>query len=176
MVDSLHHERYKKDEKMLEVLAQAEKSLPKLLRDPDGWNDIDVDYHPPRVERLWRPFGESRIYLHRIHPCEANEALFHPHPWPSAMLVISGNYEMAMGYGVEEPPMMAEIAMVPGSRYAMIHPDAWHYVRPIDKVAYSLMVSGQPWQRKAPKSDQPLQSLTPEAKNEILEVFRSIYS
>ena len=160
---------------MLDALFELERVLPELLSDAAGWKDVDVDYHPPRVERLWRQWGEHRIYLHRIHPCEPQEALFHPHPWPSAMLVLAGQYEMAMGYGVEEPPVMATVIMVPGSRYAMTHEDAWHYVRPLEDVAWSLMVSGPPWQRTAPKSDKPLRSLTAQAREEILAFFRARY-
>lgn len=31
------------------------------------WNSIDVDYYPPRVERLWLQLGKDRLYLHKIH-------------------------------------------------------------------------------------------------------------
>lgn len=160
---------------MLDQLKKIEEVLPGLLLDSVGWNDVDVNYHPPRVERLWRNVGQYRVYLHRIHPCQAEEALFHPHPWPSAMVVLAGQYEMALGFGVGEPPMMATVIMVPGSRYAMTHQDAWHYVRPLGGVAWSLMVSGEPWQRKAPKSDKPLARLSPQARKEILGFFLERY-
>ena len=84
---------------MLDVLEAVEQKLPELLRDEAGWNSLFIDYHPPTVERLWRTWGEYRVSLHRIHPCERGTALFHPHPWPSAMRILSGEYEMAVGYG-----------------------------------------------------------------------------
>lgn len=37
---------------MLEALIQVEAVLSSLLRDEAEWKDVDVDYHPPRVEIL----------------------------------------------------------------------------------------------------------------------------
>ena len=58
------------------------------LANPKLWKTLDVDYHPPRVERVWMSFDDKRISLHVIHPCETNDALVHPHPWESAMYVL----------------------------------------------------------------------------------------
>ncbi|TSC82729.1 MAG: Uncharacterized protein G01um101420_87 [Parcubacteria group bacterium Gr01-1014_20] len=163
---------------MLEVLHQVERDLPQLLEDKEWWNSLDVDYHPPRVERLWRQHGEYRIYLHRIHPCKPGEALFHPHPWPSAMKVLrGGNYEMAVGFGSGEtpPPVAASMILGPGSEYEMTHPDSWHYVRPIDEPAITLMIAGKPWNRISPKSDGPLKPLPDYQKNDLLFTFKSYY-
>lgn len=60
---------------MLKALAEVEAVLPSLLSDEAGWKDVDVDYHPPRVERLWKDWQDYRIYLHRLHPCSASESL-----------------------------------------------------------------------------------------------------
>ncbi|HYT90670.1 MAG TPA: hypothetical protein VEL76_18325 [Gemmataceae bacterium] len=162
---------------MLDILQAVEKELPRLLADEAGWKSVDVDYHPPRVERLWRPWGEYRIYLHRIHPCERGEALFHPHPWPSAMRILSGDYEMAVGYGKgEELPPVAALMIAAGDfRYEMTDPDAWHYVRPLGGPAMTLMVTGKPWDRPAPRSTKPLQPLTDEQTKQILAFFRERY-
>src|SRR5205823_428108 len=92
---------------MLDILHAAEKELPRLLASDDGWQSLRVDYHPPFVDRVfrdWSPPGAAegaryRISLHRIHPCAPAEALFHPHPWPSAMRIHSGTYEMGVGHG-----------------------------------------------------------------------------
>lgn len=81
---------------MIEELKHIEKTvLADLLKNPSIWNTIDVNYHHPRVERLWTQVGEFRLMLHVIHPCETSNALYHPHPWPSAMHVLSGKYETA---------------------------------------------------------------------------------
>ena len=55
---------------MFDVLMDAETVILELIEDAEGWNSLLVDYHPPVVERLWRQFGDHRIFLHRIHPCD----------------------------------------------------------------------------------------------------------
>lgn len=113
---------------MLNVLKQAEKDMRSFLADKDGWKSLDINYHPPRVERVWRQWGEYRIMLHRIHPCD--NALMHPHPWPSAIYIASGSYEMGLGYSntTEKPPIVAKIIAGRGSRYEMVDKYGWHYV------------------------------------------------
>jgi hypothetical protein len=162
---------------MLEVLAQLEKALPALLRDEGIWQSLHVDYHPPTVERLWTRWREYRVYLHRIHPCEREEALFHPHPWPSAMRVLGGEYEMAVGFGpgMQAPPVAALTVSRGDFRYEMTHPDSWHYVRPLGAPTLSVMVTGKPWERESHKSSTPLRALESEQVAELLRLFRARY-
>jgi hypothetical protein len=165
---------------MLTTLAAVELELPTLLKEIDGWQSLDIDYHPPFVERVWRQWGEFRIALHRIHPCSSAEALFHPHPWPSAMRILSGTYEMAVGYGAgDTPPPIAARFVASGAdmdvRYEMTDPDAWHYVRPIGEPTYSVMLTGRPWARIAPQSEHPLKPLAPSRVHELLEWFAARY-
>jgi hypothetical protein len=159
---------------MLEVLEALEKQLPRLLADADAWDSVYIDYHPPFVERLWRPWGDYRVNLHRIHPCAQADALFHPHPWPSAMHLLSGRYEMAVGYGSGElaPPVAARILAAEGSRYEMTHPDAWHYVRPLDAPVLTLMVTGKPWGRPSPAPTKKLEPLGSRQFDRLLDEFR----
>jgi hypothetical protein len=162
---------------MLDVLRRAEEALPKMLLDEGVWQSLHVDYHPPTVDRLWTRWGEYRLFLHRIHPCAAGEALFHPHPWPSAMRVLEGEYEMAVGFGqgMEEPPIAALMVSRGDFRYEMTHPDAWHYVRPIGAPTLSVMVTGKPWERESHRSSKPLLSLKTEQVAELLRLFRGKY-
>ena len=162
---------------MLDVLAQVEEVLPELLRDAGGWQSVLVNYHPPMVERLWCSWRGYRVFLHRIHPCDAGQALFHPHPWPSAMRVLEGEYEMAVGFGAGtvEPPVAARLIVRGDFRYEMTHPDSWHYVRPLHLPTLSVMVTGKPWKREAPKSSAPLLPLRPEQQAELLDAFRKFY-
>ena len=84
---------------MIQFLKELELNfLIGLLEKPEIWNSLDVDYHPPRVERIWCQYGDYRIYLHFIHACKPGEALYHSHPWPSVMHVIEGTYEMGIGF------------------------------------------------------------------------------
>lgn len=164
---------------MMDLLEAAEAELPTLMADRAGWRSLDIDYHPPRVERLYRPWRDGlRLNLHRIHPCAPGAPLFHPHPWPSAMRVLSGRYHMRVGYGAgtEPPPIAAELTMTPGACYAMIHPDAWHDVRPLGGPSLSVMVTGRPWRRDAPVSpDQPLRPLPAADADALLALFRQHY-
>jgi hypothetical protein len=161
---------------MFGLLERVEAAMPRLLSDPSQWQDVDVDYHPPRVERLWMPWHGNRIYLHRIHPCNPGAELFHPHKWPSVMKVLKGCYEMKIGYGVEQPPVAVTVRMGEGSVYHMGHPDAWHSVNPLGSdPVYSLMVSGKPWDRTAPKSHRTLKNLDPINRVGILAVFQAYY-
>lgn len=178
---------------MLDVLEQVESVLPQLLLN-DGWQSLDVDYHDPRVEIVWRQYDDYRICLHVIHPCKDNkdDSLFHPHPWPSAMRVLSGTYEMAIGYGkgLDRPPeacrmrvrvgVPANCSQISWSKsqffvYEMLDPDGWHSVHPIDDVCYSLMISGKPWNRETEGSDKPLQPLTTDRMAKILRWYRLAY-
>src|SRR2546425_6708638 len=129
---------------MLDILAAVERDLPRLLLDEAAWKGLFIDYHPPTVERLWTPWRDYRVSLHRIYPCAPGQALFHPHPWPSAMRILSGKYEMAVGYGKggTVPPIAALMLATGDFRYEMTDPDAWHYVRPIGEPTLSLMVTG----------------------------------
>jgi hypothetical protein len=162
---------------MLDVLAMAEAALPALLLDGGIWQSLHVDYHPPTVDRLWTRWGEYRLFLHRIHPCAPGEALFHPHPWPSAMRVLDGEYEMAVGFGqgMAEPPFAARMVARGDFRYEMTHPDAWHYVRPIGGPTLSIMVTGKPWERESHRATKPLSALAPGVVAELLGLFRAHY-
>jgi hypothetical protein len=162
---------------MLEILAAVEQELPRRLLDEDAWSGLFIDYHPPTVERLWVRWRDCRVSLHRIHPCPAGAALFHPHPWPSAMRILVGEYEMAVGYGKGEavPPVAALMIARGDFRYEMTDPDAWHYVRPLGGPTLSVMVTGKPWDRPSPHSSKPLVPLTDGQRAELFRLFREHY-
>lgn len=160
----------------LTMLGKIEKLLPELLLNND-WNSVNVDYHPPRVERLWQQYGVLRINLHRIYATPSSEALFHQHPWPSAMRVLNGAYEMGLSFGSKDnaPPLAATLTLNEGSCYEMIHPDSWHYVAPVSDITYSLMISGCPWPEREKKSSLQLKTLPDNSKKEILNFFQTKY-
>jgi hypothetical protein len=164
---------------MLNELKELEARLPELLAQPGIWNSLLIDYYPPKVERLWTQLGEQRLMLHVIHPCAQDEALWHPHPWPSAIKILSGRYEMGCGYGrgIKTPPTSHTLILAAGSSYEMLHRDGWHYVRPLDAPSHSLMLIGKPWKRKrampsAP--DSPLNPLQIARAAAILAEFRQL--
>jgi hypothetical protein len=164
---------------MIDKLKQIEeKVLLDLLSKPNEWKTLFIDYHPPVVERIWAQIGNYRLYLHFIHPCEAKDALFHPHPWPSAMHVLTGEYEMSLGYGpgLVEPPKMCTILVENGGMYYdMTDIDGWHSVRPVKTVCATAMLTGKKWNREEIKSNEPLKPMTEERKMLMLQFFSTFY-
>ncbi|MEZ0287182.1 MAG: hypothetical protein ACAH35_05100 [Candidatus Paceibacterota bacterium] len=161
----------------LNVLRAIEQELPLLLQDETKWKGVDVTYHPPRVERLWQQWGSYRIYLHRVHPCTEEEALLHPHPWPQAVKVLSGRYEMGIGVSPDliAPPIVCRTTTEGVFEYEMDHPHGWHYVRPLEGSSMSIMVTLQPWEREVIKSSNPLPELGTANRAELLQFFRERY-
>lgn len=178
---------------MIDRLKNIEKILPDLLQTPDIWNTLDVNYHPPRVERLWTQLGKDRIMLHIIYPCTTEQALYHPHPWASAIHILDGEYEM--GLGVKAPGFMGasealkgknseiyeicKLTLTAGSYYEMLKKKGWHYVRPIDKPCTSVMLIGEPWGNEEEK-DQPvpkekLKKMPKKRKLEIIKHFQGFF-
>jgi hypothetical protein len=158
---------------MLAVLQRLERELPHLLEDRASWQTVRVDYREPVVERLWQRLGEYRLHLNRILPCDGEEVHFHPHPWPAAVHIVSGGYDMGLGVGEvgKAPPVVSRMIVVEGFRYEMTDPNAWHYVRPIGGESVSIMVTGTPW-RKAQHEHSKQLALPAEPRvEEILHFF-----
>lgn len=167
---------------LLAVLEHIEAQLlPALLQTPAVWQSVFVDYEPPFVERLWTPVEVAgkpyRVFLHRIFPTDLDKCLFHPHPWPSAIKILSGTYLMNCGYGqgFEPPPVSLQLKLATGTSYEMAHPDGWHAVSPLKEPSFSLMVTGTPWSRASHKPSKVLQPLTTEAATALLSFFQQAY-
>lgn len=129
---------------MLNALHTVENELLNLLGQ-DGWQTLDVTYHPPHVERVWRTWNEYRVYFHRIHPCKKGQALFHPHPWASAIYIAEGKYEMGLGTSQDATKLISKMILPAGTYYEMTESSGWHYVRPLTLV-HSLMIT-RPWSK-----------------------------
>ena len=133
---------------MITTLEIVERNMPSILMH-SKWKSLDVDYHPPHVQRIWTEWNDVRIMLHCFpETCNAENALYHPHPWPSAMRVLEGEYIMEVGHEVfndiphtPTPETIATTVMKAGSAYEMTNPKAWHKVIP-QKETYTLMVTG----------------------------------
>lgn len=130
----------------------VDNDLRDLLRQPFLWKSKKIRYETPHVDRVWMQLDDTtRLFVHRIHPCEV--ALSHPHPWPSAVLLLSGSYEMGIAHGHPQgdpffpgavPPLAAIVDVHAPSGYEMTHPWGWHYVKPRE-VVYSVMLTGRPF-------------------------------
>ena len=98
----------------------------------------------------------------------------HPHPWPSAMRVVKGSYEMCLSLGVATVP--SSLVLTAGSAYEMVDIHAWHNVRPLNDVAYSLMVMGpkytdQIFDHSKFGAGRELSPLSDKAKADIMQFF-----
>ena len=159
---------------MLKVLVEAMIRLPRLLDKEDNWKSLLIDYEPPVVERLYTDLeGGNRLSLHIIHPCREGEAFVHPHPWPSAMYIVSGMYKMDSGYGknLEYPNIVNSVFLNAGSFYEMVNQDGWHSVRPLGTPSLSVMINGPSWNRPMPKV--PQKELFPLRETRMMEVLDS---
>jgi hypothetical protein len=165
----------------LPALESALAALPELLPTAP-WKSLAVRYERPFVDRLWTPFefeGQSyRLNLHHIQSCKLGQAFWHPHPWPSIVVLLRGRYEMGIGYGVgiNPPDNVLTCILEPMAIYEMVNPDAWHYVRPLSpEGSWTLMLSGTPWGRQMPGSKPPeSEDLQPERISTLLDEFSQL--
>jgi len=167
---------------MLKILQTALFELPAILAvKSNPWKTLAVRYETPYVNRVWIQWGEYRINLHKIFPCE--KSLYHPHPWPSAVIIFSGEYEMVLGKAHSFPVslirpkvgIVSTVVLGAGSRYEMVNRSGWHSVNPLGSPSMSIMVTGKPWSRisKTVPNQSNNRSLTVAERDEILDFFRS---
>ncbi len=150
--------------------------FPDALNDISRWNSLYIDYHPPIVYRLFMNIPNGyRIMLHEVLPCEAHEALYHPHPWPSIVHVVNGDtYEM----GVGSQTKVDMISLITREfLYTMTDPTSWHYVAPHGP-SYSVMLTGPRWPDPpdaAHAERKALGPLTDKKAKDLLDHFRAIF-
>lgn len=163
---------------MIKILKEIESNLSSLIQDAINNNTLKtkyIDYHDPYVSRIYFPYGKYRIFLHKIHPCKSStDALYHPHPWVSAVKICKGSYEMGIGHSstTDIPETDCTVILSEGSYYEMLNPDAWHYVFSDKDVVYTLMVTGEPNGRKMPI--EPTKEFNELPKEEIDDILKNI--
>lgn len=181
---------------MLNKLKLIESTLHDRLHEPDLWESMVIDYEKPHVDRVWMKVLEGRLFLHKIHPCTAQEAFYHPHPWPSAVHILPTDngsvYRMgiwrankgeAIDYDSEEfvnkTIDTCTLEMKGDVYYQMIDTHGLHWVQPINAPVYTLMYTDKPWpkdQRCAPKVEPkaPQAPMNNAQKLEHLAHFREL--
>ena len=162
---------------MLDILKYIEKTqILNLLNQPEIWKTKLIDYEPPIVERVYTEIGDYRLSLHFIHPCD--EAFIHPHVWKSAMHIIEGSYEMGLYYPNEKNELecVSTIFTRKEFYYEMLNKKAQHYVKPIDSICKTVMLTGKPiWKENGVEVNKELVDLTESRKNEILDFYKLYY-
>lgn len=168
----------------IEILKSLEPNIKNLLNLPDIWKTLDVDYYPPRVERLYIDYRGFRVFLHTIHPTDS-PCLFHKHRWPAAFKQVSGAYEMGITYSEVEVnsneawllPTIARFIINEGSYYEMTQTDCLHYVRPLDSPSMSIMITKDLYHEASFRKEGlevKLQELLEERKLELLNRFKMV--
>lgn len=164
---------------MIKLLNKIEENLGDILfKNADNIRTMYIDYHKPYVSRMWFIDKENdcRVFLHKIETCqESKEALYHPHPWDSAMRIIAGQYEMGIGHSEtnEIPKTDCKLILRSGTCYEMTEMHGWHYVSPIDEPAYTLMITPNKLNgREVPlEPNKAFRKLTREEIEDIVTVF-----
>jgi len=163
---------------MLNVLFAAEREMPDLLADESAWTGLYADSERPALTRLWRQWGEYRVYLHAFDPCEADEVFCHPHPWAFAVRIHAGTYEMSVSHGAEgrEPDEVVKMILAAGSCYEMTCRSGLHGVRPVGTRCLSLMVAGPViWPEHRIVANTPTRDLHSYERAHLFTYFRSRY-
>ncbi len=117
--------------------------------DPARWESIVINKRKPHTYRAFIHHEDTRICLHRFEPCRREDSFPHPHPWPSSMLILSGEYDMAVAHTSDlesaEPMHVIDLTLNAGSVYHMNDRHTWHQVIPRTQ-CYSLMINGPRWE------------------------------
>jgi hypothetical protein len=131
------------------TIQQAAEIAFEAAADAALWGSIVINKRKPHTYRSFIQQGDSRICFHRFEPCEPEDSFAHPHPWPSSMLILDGEYEMAVGHTPDlrsgEPSPVINVKLSAGSIYEMNDRHTWHQVIPRTR-CYSLMVNGARWE------------------------------
>jgi len=158
-----------------------------LLQRNEIWNTLEIDYIPPRVERVWTQYNdEYRILIHKIYPCDIwndDDVLYHPHPWKSAIHVLpigNGVYKHVIG---SKDGNYCSMEVHGEMYYEMLDPNAYHSVQPIYEPVYSVMLIGKPIWKELNNDffegndvkSKDLKPLDDEIKDGILQEFINYY-
>jgi len=168
---------------MISTLDVVVSLLPEMVKKPELWSSLIINRRKPITYRAFHLFTEGslagvRVCLHKFESCGAEDAFYHPHPWPSAMCVLLGSYRMRVGMSPNlegEPITVMDSILSGGSKYSSEEPNFWHSVQPLE-TCYSIMINGAPWLEKAHKrapttTGKDLDTMTDEQLSAHLNAF-----
>lgn len=156
-----------------------------LIGNNSAWNSLVINRRKPYTYRVSRMIGKYRLCLHKFEECEESEAFLHPHPWPAAFQILSGDYLMNVGFSrnlTDAPEVVMRQLQVEGSQYEIVEPRTWHSVTPQGGVVYTMMLNGPPWIPGEHHEDvrttkgKDLQTMTPAELKQFLQDYRRAYN
>lgn len=160
---------------MLNSLYEIEKNLATHLEDKNSWKSLYIDYDKPYIKTLYKTIGEHTVYLTEICFCHPGEIIPKSSPWPFAMKIISGSYEMTFGFSkVDTISHTTKLILSRDSYYEGTDIQAKHGLRALEKNSFALVVTGKPWSNK--KYNYPLRHLANNESNEIFNAFNKAYT
>jgi len=168
----------------ISILQSLEEDIKTLLDDLSIWKSLDVDYYPPRVERLYTSYMGYRIHLHVIHST-SEKCLYHKHRWPAVFKQVKGSYTMGITYSESEIesddahnlPTLAKFVINEGSYYEMTQTNCLHFVQPDNGVSLSIMMTkdGEMYEEASIRKEilnKTLNNLSVDRAIEILTEFK----
>lgn len=158
---------------LCEKLLEFEEILPELLTEKDAWKSINVNHQAPSVKRIWRNWQGYRINLHKLTKVDGKEEYFHSHPWPIAIRLLTGSYQMCYEFVQDEQVMTGVEIITPETPYCMENPNDKHSIKLLDNTIYSLMINGKAWASNNELAEQEIiaHNLETLSSKDIEEIF-----
>lgn len=168
---------------MIDTLNSILKNdLSALLLKPEAWDSLVINRRKPYTYRVFTTLPNGlRLCLHKFEVCDTHEAFAHPHPWPAAFMILSGQYKLKLGRSLDRkdsnPVDVATMIMSQYSSYEMLDPLTWHSVIPLT-TTYTVMINGTPWSQEFAHQDvrttkgKDLQKMSEDELKKHLNMFR----
>ena len=164
------------------LLDAAQAALPVLLSPPhrDSWIGALSIQDGQELERLAIDLTMDGtkyvLLLHRFQREPQELVSRHVHPWPLAVHVLEGSYQMDFGPGAADVLELTDSNLIQaGDRY-VIAPDVWHSVRPVSEETYSIAIrpKADPQERRVSNPLARVQSLDTSIREALLAYFSKI--
>lgn len=131
-------------DKLQDLLPQV---LDSLTNGDDEWDSLVINRRKPHTYRMFKHFDGLRVCCHVFDQCDEEDAFAHPHPWPGAFLILSGEYIHTVGFSPDlqsQPTFLYREIVRPFMMYEIVHKQTWHKVQPTVRT-HTIMVNGEPW-------------------------------
>lgn len=152
-----------------------------------NWNEANsymIDWVEPKESRLFLYSDDLRLSIQKFYPCDKKDAYYHNHPWKKEMLILEGQAQHGISFydkinkDIDIQTDINEIIkneisveyIESGSYVCIDKPEMYHYIWPIDKPIYALMINYKPW-FSGPKSPKNIEQISEQDKHELLNIL-----